>query len=500
MHRFFTSLSVLLITCATSLAEMQTVTPKEDLEVVLSNPDMGWILYENYPLDPRSDGSSTMLNLPETSFDGCDHVAVMFAWSDVEKLEGRYDWSKVDKAWDHWTARGKSIQLRMSTEPLFGWSRLRPAGGLGIPEWLLAGIPGEQKQLRKDEQGNFGWHVDARNALYRERLKVFLTETRAHLSGPRRPTLVDLRGFGRWGEWHTGFRYPTVEERREALAILLDLWTEVFDDQMLALSYSYDPDGPAALNSGPKNRYDPAFTANYQEFLHYSAFDLALLKPNITLRRDGVGGAVSSNERKLSSQVYRDLRRAPQVSEFVGSYAKTRQGGPDHLSWAVDDALSLHPNYINLLGYGSKDAFSFMRDRPDLVARGMRGMGYRIVPLKINLPKVIRAGEKFAMDIQWTNRAAGRALRDFRMKVRIVDNNSTVLAETDAGSVPTSQWLQNEKHITRGQIIFPALKGSGPAALQISLVDAATGKAINLPLVPTAGKGFHVIANVEVEP
>ena len=66
---------------------------------------------------------------------------------------------------------------------------------------------------------------------------------------------------------------------------------------MLALSYSHDPDGPKELYSGPWNKFDSTFTQNYDEYLRHSAFDLALQKPNITLRRDGAGGAGRQIER-----------------------------------------------------------------------------------------------------------------------------------------------------------------------------------------------------------
>src|SRR6185503_18821174 len=93
--------------------DMVTVTPREDTDLVLHNPDTGWVLYENYPVDRRPDGSSTMLTLPRENFDGVDHVAVMFSWADAERAQGKYDFGDVDRAYDYWRARGKRIQLRM---------------------------------------------------------------------------------------------------------------------------------------------------------------------------------------------------------------------------------------------------------------------------------------------------------------------------------------------------------------------------------------------------
>lgn len=499
MKATLTLLTALLLSplAMLSAAELQTVVPREDAEVVLHNPDMGWVLYENYALDARSNGAGTMNALPQAMFEGCDNVAVMFAWSDVEKERDRFDWSRVDEAWDHWQKRGKGMHLRISTEPLFGWSRVSPPGGLGIPDWLLAQIPDAQKKKREDG-AMFGWHVDARNALYQERLRIFLKEANAHFTGTRAPLLVDLRGFGRWGEWHSGFPYASLGEKRVALQAVLDIWSDSFPQRMLALSYSYDPDGPAELHDGPWNKFDPAFTKNYDDYLRFSAFDLAMKKPNITLRRDGAGGAVRSNERKLCEYAYRELRRAPQMSEFVTSYRHARGGGPANVKSIVDDALSLHPNYISLMDC-AQGGLDFMAERPDLIAHGLNRMGYRLVPLKVTMPKVIKAGEAFTLDMEWINRSVGRALRDYALRLRLADDKGHSLAQADAGTLRTSQWLEGDKQTVTASATFPKIAGdSGKAALLLSLHDPATGRVIKLPLSKRTHDEFCEIGEVGV--
>ena len=76
------------------------VRPAEDQSLVLHNPDMGWVLYENYPIDQSPGGSSTLASVPNETFPDVDTVAIMFTWSDIEKSKGVYDCSKVDYAYD----------------------------------------------------------------------------------------------------------------------------------------------------------------------------------------------------------------------------------------------------------------------------------------------------------------------------------------------------------------------------------------------------------------
>ena len=117
---------VVFLALSSSYAQTLTVRPKEDADAVLHNPGMGWVLYENYPLDQDPHGSSTLLQVPKENFDGVDSVAVMFSWQDVEKRPDEYDFSKVDFAYNYWVHRGKAIQLRLSTETLLWWTNRSP--------------------------------------------------------------------------------------------------------------------------------------------------------------------------------------------------------------------------------------------------------------------------------------------------------------------------------------------------------------------------------------
>src|SRR5205823_3516494 len=146
---------------------------------------------------------------------------------------------------------------------------------------------------------------------------------------------------------------------------------------------------------GPHDRFEPALTTNYSAYLEFSAFDYALTKANITLRRDGCGGAVHSNERKLNQEAFFTFHRAPMFGEFLGAYSSVKKGGSNWVSWMVEDALSLHPNCLNFIGWQCADARAFAHERPDLIAQGLRQMGYRFVPKEIEYPRTIINGSRF---------------------------------------------------------------------------------------------------------
>jgi hypothetical protein len=242
------------------------VAPKELPDAVLHNPDMGWVLYENYPLDQDPHGSSTLLQVPKENFDGVDSVAVMFSWQDVEKRPDEYDFSKADFAYDYWARRGKAIQLRLSSETLLWWTNRNPPSGKGIPDFVLSKLSPNEKQTRELQGVNYVV-PDARNEYYRERLKKFLGAINEHFSDERPVTLIDLRGFGVWGEWHSGFKYASAEQRHDALKGIIDVWCVALPKHQLALSYSYDPDSPKTLYEGTTEKFDERSTSHYAEYL-----------------------------------------------------------------------------------------------------------------------------------------------------------------------------------------------------------------------------------------
>lgn len=491
------ALNLVLLAAFGRAAEQSFIqySPREDTNAVLQNPGMGWVLYENYPLDQDPHGSSTLLPLPDETFPEVDAVALMFSWEDIERRPDEYDFSKVDFAYDYWAKRGKEIQLRLSATTLMWWANRNPPSGRGTPEYVLARMLPKEKQTRTLE-GTPYVVEDARNAFYRERLKKFLSAVDAHFSVERPVTLIDLRGFGLWGEWHSGFQYESLKSRHDALKSIIQLWSKASPRHKLALSYSYDPDGPRELYAGPTKEFDARFTTNYAAFLHYSAFDYALTKPNITFRRDGCGGAVHSNERKLNEEAFR-LGRSPMFSEFVDGYQQSARGGTNWVNWKIDDALSLHPNYINLLGWAGGDALAFTRERPDLVALGLRRMGYRLVPTRVRYPKEFPSGKSFRLQMDWVNRGVGRAPRDFQLFLQLRDENGRTIATSHPVKLETSRWIAGEVYPAATKIAFKDVP-KGVYQLALDLRDPQSGKSIALPLLAGDASHAYPLGKVEI--
>ena len=471
------------------------VTPRELTGAVLHNPDMGWVLYENYPLDQNPQGSSTLLLSPNENFARVDTVAIMFSWQDVERRPDEYDFSKADFAYDYWARRGKAIQLRMSAETLLWWNNGSPPAGRGVPDYVLERLAPGEKQTR-ELQGVSYTVVDARNAYYRERLTKFLHAVNEHFSAQRPVTLIDLRGYGVWGEWHTGFKYAINEDRHAALSGIIDLWANALPRHPLAISYSYDPDGPKKLYEGPTDKYHEGSTSHYAAYLRHSAFDHALTKPNVCFRRDGCGGAVHSNERKLNEEAFR-LGRGPMFSEFVDGYTQSKVGGDKWLTWKINDALSLHPNYINLLGWQGSDSLTFIKERADLFDSALVHMGYRLVPTRVTYPASISTEASFRIETRWVNRGVGRALRDYELRLALVSADGRVAAVASGGPIPCRKWVFGEEYQVFNKAVFKH-SPVGSYGIAIGLHDKTSNREIELPIAGGGPAGWYQIGHIQV--
>lgn len=175
-------------------------TPTEE---PLGNPGMGWMLEEWTTRGPNY-GANCRENNP---FGLVDNIEVFEAWSFVERTQGVYDWSRIDESINFWRQRGKRVILRVSTEDLGCYlpGCTGYAGWKGIPEWLKNQISGSMYYYQDGPTFEF---PDYQNPTYQAALVRFLTAYGAKYRDNPVVAAVGLRGFGQWGEWHSGHNFP----------------------------------------------------------------------------------------------------------------------------------------------------------------------------------------------------------------------------------------------------------------------------------------------------
>jgi hypothetical protein len=460
--------------------------PTEDQITVLHNPDMGWVLYDNFIISKNE--SPAYINCPTYGykFPGVDTVMLKFTWADIEKSEGAYDFSGYDFIYDYWKHLGKDVTCGMSTDSLL-WYGL---SGTGVPGYVLGKMPQEKVKTRDYiDNSSLKYKVcDASDPYYMQRLVAFLTACEDHFQKTNRPMrYIDLRGYGLWGEWHQGYQYESIEAKRKALDGVLKAWSEAFPKSWLALSYSYDPDEPQV------NYTDPNKITKY---LEWSAFDLATKYSNITLRRDGAGGAVQSNERIFCADIFKTVVRGPFTSEGVGGY--TDKSSAENI---LNDGLTLHPNYFTIIGWANEQAKSFIEQEPDLFNYGLMTMGYRFVPNFVEYNGEVQNGSELKVTSQWLNRAVGKAARDYELKAVLTDAKGNKKYEFSLGATGSEKWIQNKKYDVINKATVPSEIKAGEYNFCLAMYDKVTKRYINLAIKnkePQQGQ-YYVIGPIKIK-
>lgn len=357
---------------------------------ILSNKGMGWVTHVYC-------GEEKDYNEVDAR-EYIDNVALLYTWAQIEKEEGVFDFSAVDAKVDYHTSRGQYIHFRISTDPMIY------NGAFGVPNYVFDkyGV----KFFERDDYGCVARFPDYLDENYLFCLKRFLNAFKEHYRDNTYVLQVDLRGYGEWGEWHSGYLHETLEEHNRALRNIIEIWSDCFSDTdiPLALSSSYE-----WRSDLPLRLYAPK---SYEEYRHFQGFDDVEKYDNVTFRRDGVGGAVRIYDKQIIDECYFSDKRHGITAEYFGGYLKFSEL-PDgnrgyHVEDAVEEGLCLHPNYMMLMW----DSNQFYEARPDLIRDVALRIGFRLIPEETD---IVRDGDRLCITQLWKNLGVGKY--PFRSKI-----------------------------------------------------------------------------------
>ncbi len=350
---------------------------------IVSNKGMGWVTHVYC-------GAEKDYNEVENR--SCvDNVALLYTWAQIEKVEGQFDFSEVDKKVAKHTALGQFIHFRISTDPMIY------SGANGVPDYVFQKY--HVKYFQRDDYGCTARFPDYLDENYQMCLTRFLTAFKNHYKNNPAVLQVDLRGYGEWGEWHSGFMHPTRELHNKALNKIIEIWSNAFADMDvgLALSSSYEWRSDLSLKlHAPKS---------FEEYKYFQGFDNLDKYPNVTFRRDGIGGALRIYDKQIIDEYYFSSKRYGITAEYFGGYLRHKEM-PDgirgyHVEDAVEEALCIHPNYMMFMW----DSNQFYNERQDLVVDVAKRIGFRLIPLETEL---ILDGSTVQISQKWINNGVGK--------------------------------------------------------------------------------------------
>ena len=180
----------------------KTVSFEETNALCEDNEGQGWVVLEE-PLYGGLPSLGYKGTLPEVKA-----VSLSTGWSVIEQTPGVYDWREMDKTIEYWVSQGKTINMRLCTDGL----TLNQGVIHGCPAWIFE-EPYNVPQVVNDGQ----IYADLSSKVYQTELKKFLAVFAEHYTNENYPyrdaiEVVELRGYGMVGEWHSGWNtYSSVE-------------------------------------------------------------------------------------------------------------------------------------------------------------------------------------------------------------------------------------------------------------------------------------------------
>ncbi len=194
----------------------------EDDKTVLRNPHKGWFWHyidNGMRIGAYCDRNETDYALAE-EFPALNHLYLRFDWSDIEKSEGVYDFSRLDDIMERWGRVGVTFCLRGCAHESASFM------AFGTPRYVF------EKGARLIDVPGYAPQPDYGDPVFLERLEALLEVLGKKYNGDPRIEIMDIGSYGTWGEGHTvegdGVIYPVDVVKKH-----FDLHAKYFPDTFL---------------------------------------------------------------------------------------------------------------------------------------------------------------------------------------------------------------------------------------------------------------------------
>ncbi len=467
-------LSVILLFCACSKSEgtkepkgvKNEVTFEPDLESLIRNPGMGWVIYDDAN-DEVADASEYWNNQDEFAREYASCLYIRWRWSDFEPEEGKYAWEYDDnyKALVQGAVdRGLKLAFRVYIN---GQDNIKP----GTPQFVFdAGVA--SYEVNKLGGGkNLTPYPD--DPIFQEKFENFIHAFAQEYDDADMVEFVDGFNLGWWGEGHH-LKFQNLLNRQSTFSWIINLYGNAFQNVPLAIT----------VNSEMGYELEKIVAFEGQDYV---------------LRRDGLGSQWFSDYEKgivkshfpekmfIAEAAYWGNGSIEYYSKIDNQY--NWSSWKEYYTQVVDEALEHHANYLDLRE--AVEASRYVSEAKSQVEKFIKRGGYRIFPSEISYDSIIVAGDKLSIEHTWKNLGVGlmpnnNSRWNFKYKVAfgIVNSNNELEKVYYSEDGEPSEWVYGEKFEYKESLDLSEVS-AGEYKLVCAIVNS---KNENLPAINLAVK------------
>ena len=459
----------------------------------LDNPGMGWVMLEESTYGGHMDiGSSG--EFPEV-----DNVSLSTSWAAIEEEEGVFDFSLCDQTVDYWTGLGKRVNLRICTDNLVLTYTYK-----GCPDWLFDKYnvnyvivdytdPGPVQVCRV---------VDVRDANYLKFLDRFLEALYDHYKDNEMVDVVEVRGFGIWGEWHHGWTFDSKEQRMASLDNILSHWYNAFAEsgKLMCVCSSWDPD---YTTTGEYYAGGVTSDEAYMNYVNWSSFDTAWRMPGMTFRRDSGGALMYYDlDERIMAEAFRSGKRVPLLGEYATSYyvLTTPNNAFDLMSGVNDIIYKMRPNYCTALGWVAVEIANYVANGDtEFVDRANTMFGYRLAVDSAYVPKVVSSNGNIEVMTSWSNSAVGIFPYKTDLQYHLLDKDNNIVTTIKDDNFDARLFVQGEINNFYSELKLPEDVKNGTYKLAVSIEHQGQKIALGMAGETATDSRVYVLSEVKVD-
>jgi len=427
-----------------------------DNDEVLMNPLMGWQI-------TASMDEIIKHGVP----DGYGSVLLRQSWDELEPEEGQFKWDKLDASIAVCQKANVSIQLGMylQASDVYNFP--------GIPEWIWTKYNIPHQMVNTSSLVDLGRendyptkHPQYENKLYQEKAGNFLRAFAARYPDGT-ADILDVRFYGLYGEWDTGwnpYTWPSREVKSKALGDWLNMYIDIFKDYKKT---------KLCIDSIP----DAASRDRYTEYRTEARHDIAIAN-RFAFRTCAIG--VNNIAGGITDYlVAESFPHSPVNAEtYYGWDPKNF-----NLEQTLNTFYQVHTNIVHF-GQGVAVADSIRFQNLEAFDKAAKTMGYRLLPEEITYNHNVKPGDTLTISSKWSNLGVGVCWRQYPIKYRLKDEKGNTVYEGYDKRFDQTLWVKGETYDFSSEIKLPeALFGKkAQYEIYISLIDDTGKNAIALPI------------------